>query len=173
MEVATAEHEEGEDGDEVEVDQLRDVKDPADEGSGPSSCETERDGEVEMEGFEAKPLPGTGKKVGASDDEGESGGGEGDEFEEGGEEEVGLHAEVAGEAEGHGVHGEATADAKPGAQRGRVRGGVGCFQDVAEGADFLGEGEGVEFGIPSEGGLSVLWKDGGTQGSFFLREKFL
>ena len=173
VEVAATEHEEGEDGDEVEVDQLGDVKNPADEGAGPGGGEAERDGEVEVEGLEAEPLPGAGEKVGAADDEGEGGGGEGDQLEERGEEKVGLHAEVSGKAEGHGVHSEAAADAEAGAEGGGLGGGVRCLEEVAEGADFFGEGEGIKFGCPGEGGLSVLRKDGGAEGSFFLHEKLV
>ena len=155
LQIAAGEHEEGEDGDEVEVEEVFGVEDPSGEGAGVGEEDAEGDGEVDVEDAVSEGGPGAFDEVAAADEEAEGGGEEGDEGEDGGEGEVVAHAEVAGEGEDHGIEGEGTAEAEAGDEGVAFVEGGGIFlpgfEFVAEAEEGGGEGgDGGFAGLPSE-----------------------
>lgn len=112
LEPASAQHEEDEDGDEVEVFEGGNAGEPAIHGACPGGEDAEGDGGVHVEETEAQGEVTAGGEVAAADEQGEGGGAGGDDVEPGREHEVAVHAEVGGKAEGHGVHGESGAESE-------------------------------------------------------------
>ena len=74
-----------------------------------------------MQAASAQCADGMGDKIAATDQEGERRRDDDDHLEDAGEGEVGRHAEVARQGEGHCVHGERTADAEPKGEAGGAR----------------------------------------------------
>ena len=121
----------------------------------------------------AQAVPGTIDEITATGEHRERGAGGGRHEEDGGEGEAVLHAQITGQAEGHGIHGKGSAEAHA-AALGLTdgTGGFGRPQQVTELAGFLRKGGGVALArFPFEADAAGMRADPGAEGAGLALEK--
>lgn len=173
MKVSATQHQEGESGDEIEVEEVGVLAEPTDERAEPSDDESEGNWEIEVQRAQSESVPSAHEKVGAANEKSERGRDERNEVKKWGERKIWFHTDVTRQGKGHGVERKPTANGEPSGQAGRTDAGVGRTEEVAELLDLCGEvaePEGVDFPIKS--GLASLRVDVNARGSRILEVNF-